>query len=37
MASDETIVRSLYVQAASRPWEPLYPGVEIKTLPQDEA
>jgi anti-sigma factor ChrR (cupin superfamily) len=37
MASDEATVRSLYVQAASRPWEPLYPGVEIKTLHQDEA
>ena len=35
MAFTEASVRSLYVQAASVPWQPLYPGVEIKTLHQD--
>lgn len=36
MASDEATVRSLYVQAASRPWESLCPGVDVKTLHRDE-
>ena len=35
MAFTEASVRSLYVQAASVPWKPLYPGVESKTLHQD--
>ena len=28
----EDIVRSLYVQADTIPWQPLYPGVDTKTL-----
>lgn len=35
MSMPEETVRSLYVQSASVPWAPLYPGVEIKTLHQD--
>ena len=35
MAFTEASVHSLYVQAASVPWQPLYLGVEIKTLHQD--
>jgi len=32
MAFTEVSVRSLYVQADGIPWQPLYPGVESKTL-----
>ena len=31
----EGIVPSLYVQAADVPWQPLYPGVDIKSLHRD--
>lgn len=37
MGFDDATVRSIYVQADSRPWEPLYPGVDIKSLHRDEA
>jgi len=35
MALTAATIRSLYVQADSIPWQPLYPGVEIKTLHQE--
>lgn len=31
----EEVVRSLYVEAASIPWETMYPGVDGKTLHHD--
>ena len=33
----EGSVPSLYVQAATVPWEPLYPGVDVKSLHRDPA
>ena len=33
----EGVVRLLYVHAAAGPWQPLYPGVDVKTLHHDPA
>jgi anti-sigma factor ChrR (cupin superfamily) len=33
----EGVVSSLYVQAADVPWQPLYPGIDVKSLHRDPA